>query len=278
MNIKKIIFFDIDGTLVTGQNLIPRSTKQAISKLQTHEVLPVIATGRPPILLEDVAKKLGIDTYISMNGQIIVYRGQTVFRNPIDKKVVEELVGFASKRGDGLVVYSETGIISNSLLSMAKRSSIFNILKAMTHILPKQIQIAAFKRMTRKPPEPEMYQDKDVFQVVIEATVEEERIYREHFGEVLDFTRANDQTMDVIAKGMSKAAGVRFLREMLHVPASETYAFGDGINDLEMLQAAGVGIAMGNAFDETKHVADYVTSNVEKHGIAQGLRYLNLIP
>lgn len=275
--IKEIVFFDIDGTLVDGRNRIPRSTKKAVAQLQTHEVLPVIATGRPLMMVKDIAEKLGIDTYIVMNGQLVFYRTHLIYKNPLPRDLVNRVMDFSAKRQDGVVIYSRDGLISNSLVSLAKRSTVYSVLKTLANFVPNRLQLAVFRRLIRRPPRPSSYANVDVYQLVVEAGLEEQKDYEQVFGEELSFTRANESTMDVIAKGMSKAEGVRFLCNHLGVPIEKTYAFGDGLNDIEMLQTVGTGIAMGNAFDATKAVADYVTSEVHSGGIEEGLKYVNLI-
>lgn len=275
--IKKLVFFDIDGTLVTGQNRIPRSTKQAVAKLQTHEVLPIIATGRPPMMIKEIAKQLGIDTYIAMNGQMMVYRTRIVNKNPLNKAVVNRLMDFAAKRRDGVIIYSRDGLISNSLVSLTKRSTVYSVLKTIAHFVPNRLQLAIFRRLIRRPPRPSSYANIDVYQLVVEASREDQKDYEEAFGSELSFTRANEATMDVLAKGMSKAEGVEFFCNLLDIPVENTYAFGDGLNDIEMLQVVGTGIAMGNAFPETKAAADYITGTVSEGGISEGLKYVGLI-
>ena len=70
---KKVVFFDIDGTLVTRNNQVPKTTIEAIEQLKKNGVTPIIATGRSPLLIKEIAQTLNIDSYISMNGQYIVY-------------------------------------------------------------------------------------------------------------------------------------------------------------------------------------------------------------
>ena len=82
---------------------------------------------------------------------------------------------------------------------------------------------------------------------------------------------------DVIAKESSKANGLKILCEYFHIPVSETYAFGDSMNDLEILQEAGTGIAMGNAVPKLKEVADYVTDRIDENGIYNACKHFRLI-
>ena len=82
---------------------------------------------------------------------------------------------------------------------------------------------------------------------------------------------------DVIAKESSKANGLKILCEYFHISVSETYAFGDSMNDLEILQEAGTGIAMGNAVPKLKEVADYVTDRIDENGIYNACKHFRLI-
>ena len=82
---------------------------------------------------------------------------------------------------------------------------------------------------------------------------------------------------DLTSATADKANGIRAIAEYMGINISETMAFGDGGNDLSMLRAAGVGVAMGNALDEVKAHADYVTSSVDEDGIANALKHFEII-
>lgn len=275
-HMKKVVFFDIDGTLVSQQNYVSRSTIEAIESLKKKDILPVIATGRSPVLLADVSEKLAIDSYISMNGQLVVLNGKTIFKNPLAKESVEELTNMASKKNNGIVLCGSEDIFSNSLVSMAKRSSVWNIVKGIGRLVPGHIQMSLFRRAMKKPPKPEQYAGKKIYQIILEASTAEEAEYVERFEE-FSFTRSNPYTMDVISAGVSKATGIERLIHELGVRKEDTYAFGDSLNDVEMMKYVGTGVAMGNGLPEVKAVADMVTTDVKKEGIANGLRELKLI-
>ena len=125
--------------------------------------------------------------------------------------------------------------------------------------------------------EKEDYENKEIYMMNINANQEEEIAFERAFADVLNFTRANEMSMDIINKGITKATGVTQMIERLGVTQQNTYAFGDGLNDLEMLHFVGTGIAMANGFDELKAVADLVTDSVFNDGISKGLKKLKLI-
>jgi len=272
----KIVFLDIDGTLVTKYNSIPKSTKRAIEQLKKKDVLPVIATGRAPLLIEEVRQELGIDSYIAMNGQLVVHEGEVVYHNPIETETVDQLIGRAVEKNDGIILCGAKDIFSNSIVSLAKRSSVLTLLKGLVKLVPGSIQLSFFSRLIKKPPKPEDYEGKPIYQVIIETSQEEEAEYKEAFRS-LNFARSNHYTVDIISKGISKATGIEHYLNHVGVDLKDTYAFGDSPNDLEMLGYVETSIAMGNGWDSVKEIADYVTDDVDKDGIENALKHFELI-
>lgn len=272
----KIVFFDIDGTLVTKYNSVPKSTKEAIAKLKENGHIPVIATGRAPLLIDEIIEELEIDSYIAMNGQLVVHKGEVVFNNPIEKATVDRLTAKAVDQSNGIILCGAEDIFSNSIVSLAKRSSMWTVLKTIGKIVPGHLQFSLFKRLIRRPPNPKDYEGKSIYQVIIETSVEEEKKYKKDFPD-LSFARSNYYTVDIISEGISKAVGIEKFLERLGLDLEDTFAFGDSPNDLEMLGYVKTGIAMDNGWDEIKDAADYVTDAVDKDGIKNGLEHFNLI-
>ncbi|MCC5890265.1 MAG: Cof-type HAD-IIB family hydrolase [Alkalibacterium sp.] len=272
----KIVFFDIDGTLVNKRNTIPDSTKRAVKKLKENGVIPVIATGRAPLLIDDIREELAIDSYIAMNGQLVMHKGNVLFHNPIQTETVDRLTDKAVNQKNGIILCGAKDIYSNSIVSLAKRSSVWSILKGLGKIVPGHLQLSLFKKLIRKPPNPKQYEGKSIYQVILETSMEEETAYKDAFPE-LHFARSNHYTVDIISAGISKATGIEVFLKELGISQSETYGFGDSPNDLEMLEYVQTGVAMDNGWDSVKEVADYVTASVDEDGIEKGLRHFNLI-
>ena len=274
---KKLVFFDIDGTLVTRNDSIPKSTIEAIQQLKQNGNIPVIATGRAPVLMKEVSKKLDIDSYISMNGQYIVHEGEVIYSNPIEMPLVEQVVEVANERQDGILLSTADEIIANSLISLVNRGTLFTFLKGLVGIIPERVQVKMWNRMMKKAPEKSDYENKEIYMLNINANQEEEAAYERIFGEQLNLTRANEMSMDIISKNVSKATGAERMISALGISHQNTFAFGDGLNDMEMLNFVGTGVAMENGFEELKASADFVTDSVFNHGIAKGLKKLELI-
>lgn len=274
---KKLVFFDVDGTLVTRNNHIPDSTIQAIKQLKENGIIPVIATGRAPVLIREIAKELQINSYIAMNGQYIVYEGEVIYENPIEEELVDAVIEVATERRDGILLSTADELVANSMLSLVNRGSWYTFLKGLIGLIPERIQLSLWRRMMKKVPKKEDYAGKDIYMMNINADQEEELAYKKIFDEQLTFTRANEMSMDIINKGVSKAKGVEKMLSILEVNRENTYAFGDGLNDLELIQFVNTGVAMANGFDEVKATADFVTASVFDDGISKGLQKLELI-
>ncbi len=99
------------------------------------------------------------------------------------------------------------------------------------------------------------------------------RDLKDHFDLIFHTT----EVFEIVPKGYSKAKGIQWICEYLNISKEDTYAFGDSVNDLEMLSYVSHGIAMGNATDPAKEAADYVTADIWNDGIMQGLKHFSLI-
>lgn len=273
---EKLVFFDIDGTLVTRNNHIPESTIKAVEQLKENNITPVIATGRPPILLKEIAEKLGINSFISMNGQYIVHHGELIYSSPLDMAHVHEIVEISTQYNHGVVLCAEEELIVNSIFSLLTRGTLFQFMKGIVGIIPDRIKFTLFNRLLKNKPKKSDYEKEDIYMVSVQAGLGAEQDYQDLFDE-LTFTRANKHSMDIVNKGVSKASGIEKMLSILKVSRDHTYAFGDGLNDLEMLEYVGTGIAMDNGFEELKEAADYVTASVFDDGIVKGLKKFNLL-
>jgi len=86
-----------------------------------------------------------------------------------------------------------------------------------------------------------------------------------------------ENVVEFVPKGTSKATGIKWLCNHLDIPLDETYAIGDSVNDLEMLESVGHGIAMGNSMPPVKEIAEYVTSDISDDGVKNALKHYGLI-
>ncbi|AEB28923.1 conserved hypothetical protein [Carnobacterium sp. 17-4] len=277
----KLIFFDIDGTLLTDKKRIPDSARKAIQNLKSKGIIPVIATGRAPFRIDEILASLDIQTHITLNGQYVVHEGEVIHQNPLSVDSVKRLALAAETNKQRIAFCGSDEILGTSMVTFGQKGLLKKMIQQVPIAPPKKVMqllmryIGSSKRV--KPVLPHYYEDRIIYQCIIHTTEEYDTFYQEAFPDC-HFTRWNPYSVDVISKGMSKAVGIRKLIEHIGIDISETVAFGDGLNDIEMLQAVGMGIAMENGRTELKEIADDITSSPENHGILKGLQKLNLVP
>ncbi|WP_066371390.1 Cof-type HAD-IIB family hydrolase [Neobacillus fumarioli] len=256
---KQMIFFDIDGTLLNHEKKLPESTKKAVTRLKElgHEL--AIATGRAPFMFENIREELGIHTYVSFNGQYVVYNGKPIFVNPLDQEALHLLTEFAKAENNPMIYQHHNGMYAN--------------VERHTYI---EQGIGSLKIAAEPIFDPLFYKNNPVYQSLLFCTEDNEDVYREKFSQ-FDFIRWHEFSMDVLPAGGSKAKGIEQLIKYLNIPMESVYAFGDGLNDIEMLSFVKNSVAMGNAEEEVKQVAKYVTKDVNEDGILKGLQLVGLL-
>ncbi len=255
---KQIVFFDIDGTLLDEQKEIPESTKKAVRLLQENGIHTAIATGRSPYMFDWIREELNIHSYISINGQYVVFEGKEIYSNPIHPEWLESLKEMSSGKECTVGFCSQDDIRVCDWNHPYIESS-FQSLK-----------------MDYPPVDQEFYKRYPIYQGHLFCGQNEAPKFMERFPQ-LHFVQWHDYAYDVLPAGASKAVGIRKLLDALNIKNENSFAFGDGMNDIEMLKSVGTGIAMGNAVPEAKAAADMVTTASSNNGILNGLLQLGLI-
>lgn len=256
---RQLIFFDIDGTLLNHEKRLPLSTKQAVAALKEtgHEV--AIATGRAPFMFEDIRKELDINTYVSYNGQYVVANNKVIYKNPLSTETLTALTQAAEANEHPLVYMDHEDM------------------KATVEDHPYMQESIGTLKIDRYPTHnPRYLEEREIYQSLLFCKDGDEAQYTNAF-EQFRFVRWHPLSTDVLPAGGSKARGLQAVMEAFDFQTEHVYAFGDGLNDIEMLQFAGHGVAMGNAEDEVKKAARYVTKDVQDDGIVHGLEMLGLL-
>ncbi|SFE12660.1 hypothetical protein SAMN05216238_108194 [Lentibacillus persicus] len=256
---QKLIFFDIDGTLLDDEKRLPDSTKEAIAQLQTDGHFVAIATGRAPFAFHPLAEELNIDTYVSINGQYVVHNKEAIYKNPLKPEAIAALEKYADEREHPLVHIDHQDWYANT----EKNPYIKAALDSLK--LGKEVKY-----------NPTFYHDNEVYQTMLFCSGEGETEYDQTFDQ-LDFVRWHEYSVDVVPAGASKATGISQLIQKLDIPAQDIYAFGDGLNDIPMLKSIQNSVAMGNAADIVKKAAGSVTRHVGDDGIWHGLKQAGLL-
>lgn len=254
----KIVFFDIDGTLLDHDKNLPASSKKAIELLKENGTFVAIATGRAPFMFESLRKELDIDSFVSFNGQYVVFENEPIYKNPLNSLKLEQLYLSALEREHPLVFMNHSTMKS----SVKHHNYIQESFGSLKFSHPNQ--------------DDQFYKDRDLYQSLLFCQEGEEKYYANTYPE-FTFIRWHPFSVDILPSGGSKAEGIKKMINRLGFKQKDVYAFGDGLNDIEMLKAAGTGVAMGNAAPELKEHADLVIRDVDDEGIWYGLKQLNLI-
>ena len=253
-----IIFFDVDGTLYNKEKKIPESAKEAIKTARKNGYEIAIATGRAPFMIESILEELEIDTYVTFNGQYVVFQGEVIYTDSVPKEYLAQIIEYGQKRNHPVVFLDAKEMIA----SIDEHSFIEESLNTLKYPYPIS--------------NPLFYEDNEVYQTLIFMEEADEQVYRDTFSEV-KFVRWHPFSCDILPRDGSKARGIKKLLAKLNIPIENSYGFGDGLNDIEMLQEVGTSVAMGNGVNEAKEVADFVTDHVDSDGIAKALKMLKII-
>jgi Cof subfamily protein (haloacid dehalogenase superfamily) len=187
-----------------------------------------------------------------------VFENQVIYQNPLDTSELEKFLKETRKNNHPLVFMTE---------------------KTMKATVDHHSYIEE-SLGTLKFPHPEadssFYENRNIYQSLLFCEELKEQYYREEYSG-FNFVRWHPYSVDVLPSGGSKAEGIKQLIKRLDFELEDVYAFGDGLNDIEMLEAVGTGIAMGNGTAEAKKHANIITTDVDNNGIWNGLKELKLI-
>jgi len=254
----KILFFDVDGTLLNSKKEIPVSTLEALRLARANGYELAIATGRAPFMIQDLLKELEIDSYVCFNGQYVVYKGKPIFTDGVAVELLEEIVGFGATIGVDYVFMNEREMVAN----VSGNKLIEESLATLKYPYPRVGT--------------EFYKKHAVYQTLVFIDAEQELVYRAAFPDV-QFVRWHEFSCDILPRGGSKARGIEKFIAAAGVSMADTVAFGDGLNDMEMLSTVGVGVAMGNGHPAAIAVADMVAPDVDDNGIFKVMKKLQII-
>lgn len=255
---KKILFFDVDGTLYNSEKILPASAKEALFEARRNGYELAIATGRGPFMIQSLLEELEIETYITFNGQYVVYKGEVVYTNGIEKDELAKIIAFAEARNELLVFLDDKQMIASG----ENNAWVAESLNTLNYPYPEI--------------DSTYYMQNSVYQTLIFMEEKDEHLYREAFPNV-EFVRWHRYSCDILPKGGSKALGIEKILDKIGLTLNDAVAFGDGLNDIEMLQAVGTGVAMGNGHERVKAVATHIAEHVDEDGLAKIMRQLNII-
>ena len=261
-NMKPIVSFDVDMTLLDHKDwTIPDSAMETLERLRENYTI-VLATGRDMDSSFSVVLKEQIrpDAIIHLNGTKITVGDTIIYEHLFDKELMKKIIAYAQEDAACSVGASVGGYDYYVHPEVVNRHD-----------------TDLWGECGRRFADPWKLPDLDVRTMAYIGDEKGAKAMGARFPEVNVHMFAEKRGADVVEKTASKAMGLIRLWDYFNIPLSSTVAFGDSMNDYDIVKTAGIGIAMGNAMEELKEAADYVTDAVDSDGIRNACVHFGLI-
>ncbi|MCM1102688.1 MAG: Cof-type HAD-IIB family hydrolase [Clostridium sp.] len=270
----KLIFFDVDGTLVQFDGTMPPSAGEALRRARKNGHRLVLCTGRSKYQIYPWLLEFGFDGIVAAAGAYVEWQGRCISHKTASGRALHRFVDFFER--ERIPYCLQTA--QSTIVTDENAQKIMRLFAEKFSVSEEQVR-QVFGDVTRDA-EPEGHRD-------IEKMIYYDSPYS--VGEVAaaltpwfdvtvtSFADADETSGEVTLAGVTKSYGMRKLMEHAACAQLDTIAFGDGFNDLDMLQFAGTGVAMGNAAEKVRSAADRVTARVDEDGIWCALHDMALI-
>ena len=255
----KIIFFDIDDTLRNSKTgFVPSTIPTVFKQLREKGILTGIATGRGIFGVVPEIKALKPDFFVTLNGAYIEdKKGNVIYSNKIAKDKVEEYITWTKEVG------IEYGLVGSHAAKLSRRTEMIS--QAIDPIYP-DLEV-----------DPDFYQKEDIYQMWTFEEQGDDLVLPDTLASTLRMVRWYEHSSDVVPISGSKAAGVVKVVDQLGLKPENVMVFGDGLNDLELFDYAGISVAMGVSHEKIKEKADYITKTLEEDGIFDALEGFGMV-
>lgn len=259
----KIIFFDIDDTIYRKYtDTLRPSVGQALSALKARGILTAIATGRAPVAIpakvNALIKTAGIDMLVTINGQYIEYQGKPLQHYPIAPADAEAVCALLARHN---ITYA---FVNHAEIAVSQEST--------------WVTEALSKIVARYTVDPHYHRSRPVYQLLAFYPPENDPAINAALNPLgFKTVRWHQNAVDILRQEGSKARGIADAVARLGIDMQNVMAFGDSFNDIEMMQAVGFSVAMGNGEPAVQALADYVCPGVDEDGVLRGLQHLGII-
>jgi Cof subfamily protein (haloacid dehalogenase superfamily) len=266
----KMIVLDMDDTLLTDDHIISEATKTALMLAQEKGVKVVLASGRPTYAMLDAAKELRLAEYgsfiLSFNGAKITncQTNEELFSSTLSPETVHQLFDLSQRENIWIHTYMNDEIIT-------QENNPFTEIEGKLTGLPIKT-VADFKQTVSSPVVKVLMVKEENYLKEVEARLQKE------LANDLSVMRSKPYFLEFTELGVTKGTSLAILIEKLGISREEVIAIGDSYNDVAMIEFAGLGVAMGNAPDDVKQLADYVTDTNNNDGIARVIDMFILEP
>ena len=259
----KIIFCDMDGTLLTNENKLPEGFDEAVAELKRRNVIFAPASGRQYFSLirsfEDYRDEF---LFLAENGTLVMHKGKEIFSSPLGFEAARKVLAASNDFENILRVYcgkKDAYILSNQNTpefhaELEKYYTHNGVVDSFDGLDDIPLKIAFF--------DPKANAEKNIY------------VKLAQFYDSLHVVLSSDYWVDVMSPGINKGEAVKNIQRVMNFKPEECAAFGDYLNDYEMLQAVGYGFAMANAHPDLKKIAKFETTSNDQAGVIVGIRRL----
>jgi len=271
---KKLIFIDIDGTLMSHKTGVSSLNKQAIIQATQNGHLCFICTGRAKSVVDDEIQSYPFAGFIYGAGSQIEVFGEKIFEQNVSFQKVKSCFELFDSLKTPFVmegpIYSFADPIGTQRFMAIMKDTPEVIQKTLRHHIPME----RFKTM-----DDYFSGEHQVQKILVHAASQEQvdHIRQQCADELTAIINPNKFVFELVINNINKAIAMQKICHHLNAPIESTVAIGDSFNDLEIIKAAAIGIAMENASDEVKQAADWVTQDVENDGVFHAFKTLKLI-
>jgi len=257
----KFLALDLDGTLTNSEKNVTLRNARAVDLAMDKGLTIALVSGRPLIGITKIAHQLNM---YDKGGYIIAFNGgqiidcksnELIYSNMLSMKHYETVCTVAREFGVQPLTYDDVGVVAES-------DTDYYVKEEARHC---GISVRKVERLDEEI-------DYEVVQFMVVGEPEKisqvQKVLAEKLGEDANVFLSESYSIEVTAPGINKGEALKWLLPRLEIKQEEVCAFGDGLNDIEMISYAGTGIAMDNAYDDIKRVADHVTKSNDDDGVA----------
>ena len=256
----QLIAVDLDGTLLNSRHQLTERTVETLRRAIDQGVKVVIATGKTLLSAAEAYRRLELDTPGVFLQGLVIYNADGSIRHQqtLPADVVRDLAAYARAHGVSLVAYSGVDIFTEQRTEQTDKLLKFHE--------PTPQVVASLDALQAERPMNKL--------IIIEEPARTAAVRAELSGPYAGratFVQALADMLEILPAGASKGAGLRWLLNDLGIAPEHVLALGDGENDVEMLQMAGIGVAVGNGAPQAKAAADYVVASNDEDGVADAV-------
>ncbi|MBC5624706.1 Cof-type HAD-IIB family hydrolase [Clostridium sp. NSJ-49] len=277
---KKVIFLDVDGTLVNDNGVVPESAKDAVRQARNNGHYVFLCTGRSKAEIYDEIMEIGFDGVIGAAGGYIEVNNEIILHKKVDREDVEHLVNYFDKNNIDFYLESNGGLFASKNCKKTLNKLVFEGVDKDSKLY-KELEKGIGQFIEALIEGEDLIRD-DINKISFLDSETSIETIRDEFKDKFNVIHCTvpmfgENSGELSVPGVHKALAIEYLIEHLGLSKETTFAYGDGINDMEMLQYVNYGIAMGNANEALKEIACDITGTHDEDGIYNSFKKYRLI-